>query len=172
MCNLICGESAATEKVPCCFSLIVKRTTAISRKRKQCPMSPQRRDKDKDAFNSPKSAGQNKRISICTFITINREFQIRLSTRRWIHCESQTNEDNLPHEWKAYETQPSTDASRMRHFFSLVWVFFPSFGRTWWLDLRVLHKRSICSLTRRKAHWQKAMVNTVTKKNAFSLLKY
>lgn len=124
MCNLICGESAATEKVLCCFSLIVKRTTAISRKRKQCPMSPQRRDKDKDAFNSPKSAGENKRISICTFITINREFQIRLGTRRRIHCESQTNEDNLLHEWKAYETQPSTDASRMRHFFSLVWVFF------------------------------------------------
>lgn len=114
--NLICGESAATEKVPSCFSLIVKRTTAISRKRKQCPMSPQRREEDKTC-----SILQNLRVkqkdSICTFVTINGEFQNCLpDPRRRIHHESQTNKDNLPCEWKAQETWQSTDASGTKHF--------------------------------------------------------
>lgn len=117
--NLICGESAATEKAPSCFSPIVK-TTAISRKRKQCPMSPRRREEDKT-----RSVLQNLRVkqkdSICTFVTINGEFQnCLLDPRCRIHHESETNKDNLLCEWKAHETWQSTDTSGTRHFFSLV----------------------------------------------------
>lgn len=103
--NLICGESAATEKVPSCYSLIVKRTTAISRKRKQCPMSW-------ETCSVLLNMRFKQMDSIWTFVAISGEF-LHLNTR--IHYESQTKTicrvNETPH-----ETWQSAGASGTRHF--------------------------------------------------------
>lgn len=98
MWNLICGESAATVKVLCCFFLIVKRTTAISRKRKQCPMSPQRR-----AWGGirPARLSQilNKRKLILTFGTMKGGGFPKLSPR-CRNSSRRTDKDDLLREGK------------------------------------------------------------------------